>query len=140
MLIAQLSEERMCKQQTFGDLLCDASCLQIAALLQNLHLPLCSCRALPQTSGPSGYRFLPDGLSLDSLLCTMLLPAGTCSGQMHTAHNSATCFASAITNRSAKSVILASEGICSLLSPKSDFLSCSKQQTAFPYLSCISSA
>ena len=52
-------EESLCKQPAFGDLLCKASCLRFAALLQNLDTTLCSCLVLPQTLGLSGYRFLP---------------------------------------------------------------------------------
>ena len=45
-------EESLCKQQAFGDLLCKASCLQFAALLQNLDTTLCSCLVLQTNLGP----------------------------------------------------------------------------------------
>ena len=53
------SEESMCKQQALGNLLCSASCSQLAALLKSLDTTLCSCLGLLQTWGFSGYRFLP---------------------------------------------------------------------------------
>ena len=61
LLIAQplaQSENSLCKQQAFGDLLCTAS-MQLTSLLQNLDTVLCRCLVLPYTLGLPGYRFLP---------------------------------------------------------------------------------
>lgn len=48
------SEESLCRQQAFVDLLC----LRSAALLLDLDTTLCSCPVLPQPLGLPGYRLL----------------------------------------------------------------------------------